>query len=108
MYDRLERSQIRRSYKGSSLFRALARETIPYWKQIVLEVLNETGVQPDDIFSPKRTRHVAHARQECFLRIRDRTSMSLPAIGRLFHRDHTTVLQGIRAAEARRSLRLAE
>lgn len=42
----------------------------------------------------------AHPRQEAML-IMHEAGYSMPRIGRFFHRDHTTVLHGIRAAKAR-------
>lgn len=107
MYDRLNESEIRARFIASHLLRQLVAENQPAWKMIVVDVCAETGVSMEEIFGSDRTRYVAHARQECFLRIRDATELSLPYIGRLFKRDHTTVLHGIRAAENRRSRRLS-
>jgi chromosomal replication initiation ATPase DnaA len=40
------------------------------------------------------------ARHHCWMVIRHTLDLSLPEIGQLWGRDHTTVLQGIRKAEA--------
>ena len=44
---------------------------------------------------------VAQARQDAMLEIRDTLGWSVKRIGRLFSRDHTTVLHSLRVAEAR-------
>jgi hypothetical protein len=46
-------------------------------------------------------RPVSHARQCAMLLARELTPHSLPVIGKLFHRDHTTIIHGINAAERR-------
>lgn len=71
-------------------------------KGIIEEVSNQTMIPVRDILSKKRDRPTAHARQLCFYRIRHECNYSLPAIGRLFDRDHTTVLHGIRQETKRR------
>lgn len=60
------------------------------------------GVDVNDVLSTKRDRVTAHLRQDIMRMIRDTTDLSLPQIGRLFGRDHTTVLHGITASEARK------
>ena len=62
-----------------------------------------TGLTLKDLRSPCRHRRIAWARQFCWLMIRQqRPDISLPAMGRFFHRDHSTIHYGIR--EARRRL----
>jgi hypothetical protein len=57
---------------------------------------------PLAVFQSKcRDRHVARPRQIAMLLSREMTPLSLPAIGREFHRDHTTVIHGIREAKKR-------
>ncbi len=46
----------------------------------------------DDLRGPNRSANVALARQIAMYLCRDLTELSLPKIGDLFHRDHTTVL----------------
>ena len=46
----------------------------------------------DDLISANRTASVALARQIAMYLLRDQTEMSLPRIGSLFGRDHTTVM----------------
>ena len=59
------------------------------------------GITRHQARSKSRTRDLAHPRQAAMLWLRNNTNLSLPEIGRLFDRDHTTVLHGIRAAEKR-------
>lgn len=62
------------------------------------------GLKPEDLTSKRHTRRFAWARHEAMAVIKDRFGLSLPRIGALFGgRDHTTVLSGIRAYEARRA-----
>ena len=49
----------------------------------------------------RMTRDVAWARQEAMWEMRTRTRHSTVVIGNLFNRDHTTVMHGVKAHEAR-------
>lgn len=69
-------------------------------RRIVQEVCAETGVSPQQILSPVRTRHIVRARQFAQWRIYREVGISLPAIGRMFDRDHTSVLHSIRRIDA--------
>ncbi|RZJ46271.1 MAG: hypothetical protein EON87_05250 [Brevundimonas sp.] len=71
-------------------------------REIVGGVANEHGLSLAEITGERRHRFIAWPRQEAMWRLYQHTSFSLPAIGRLMGgRDHTTVLHGIRAFEAR-------
>ena len=59
------------------------------------------GISREQARCKSRTRDLVHPRQAAMLWLRNNTNLSLPEIGRLFDRDHTTVLHGIRAAEKR-------
>ena len=54
--------------------------------------LKERSVTLEEIFGPGRTKRVAEARREVWIWMRSK-SMSFPEIGKLFNRDHTTVLK---------------
>jgi chromosomal replication initiation ATPase DnaA len=69
---------------------------------IVDRISMESGISVSDILSTKRPRPIAHARQDAMLAIREELGWSLPRIGRIFGRDHTTVKHGIEAAGERR------
>jgi hypothetical protein len=60
-----------------------------------------TMPRPVDRYAGLNTRPVSQARQAAMLLARELTPHSLPVIGKLFCRDHTTVLFGIRAAKKR-------
>ncbi len=56
------------------------------------------GISVADIMSSKRTFLVSAARHEAMGLVYQHTQMSLPGIGSLFNRDHTTVLHGMKRA----------
>lgn len=49
-------------------------------------------ITPDDIYSQNRAQAIALARQIAMYLCREQTNLSLPKIGQLFGRDHTTVM----------------
>ena len=48
-----------------------------------------------DLVSPCRKRQQSHARHVCFKLVREITGMSTTQVGRMFRRDHTTILHGL-------------
>lgn len=70
-------------------------------ESIINDYSRASGFTVEDLCSPKRTRAIAHVRQDCMLAIRRSTSLGLSQIGQFFNRDHTTVMHGIRASEKR-------
>jgi chromosomal replication initiator protein len=77
--------------------------SMPSWRFIVRYAALRHGVDDKDILGSSRVPKVSHARQEAMALVRSHTrNTSLPAVGRLFGRDHTTVLHSIRSYEARR------
>lgn len=60
------------------------------------------GVTTGEVYSPLRHRRIAKPRQMAYALARDLTGLSYPALGRLFRRDHTSLLYGYRVI-ARRS-----
>jgi chromosomal replication initiator protein len=70
--------------------------------QILKEVSQAYGVTINDLRGDSRLRHIARPRQIAYVRLRDETDLSLPAIGRIMgNRDHTTILYGIRETRKR-------
>jgi chromosomal replication initiator protein len=59
------------------------------------------GIRLGDWFGDNRHRSVAWPRQDFWRELRLTTDLTLPQIGRLFDRDHTTIIHGIRASERR-------
>jgi chromosomal replication initiator protein len=69
---------------------------------IIGEVAALYGMEPRAILGRRRTPVVVMARQHAYAEVKARRShLSLPAIGKAFGRDHTTILHGICAHEAR-------
>ena len=66
-------------------------------------IANTHGLTVDRFKARDRHREVAWPRQEVMLAAH-RAGYSMPQIGRFLGRDHTTVLHGIRQAEAREAL----
>ena len=60
--------------------------------KIFLAVYNKYGISKEDLFSPKRNKEIAVARHAAIYLIREITEMSLNNIAKIFHRDHTTIL----------------
>lgn len=54
------------------------------------------GVRKEDLYSEKRTNEIAFARQVAIYIIREVTNYSLPKIGAIFGKDHTTALYAIK------------
>lgn len=70
--------------------------------EIIARVAAETGIAVDAIKGEQRVAAIAQARQLAIWRVAGETELSLSEIGRLFHRDHTTVLHAIRVINQRR------
>ena len=58
-------------------------------------VAKKYDVTVEDIKGKRRTREIALARHVCIYIMRTVTDLSLPSIGKVFDRDHTTVLSSI-------------
>src|SRR5215207_1422575 len=78
---------------------------------IIAGVASEHDRTVDDLMSDSRVMLTAHARQEAMLRVYEQFSrfprdhkwgISMPWLGSLFRRDHSTVLHAVRVARVRR------
>ncbi len=69
--------------------------------KIFAAVLKKYNIRREDIVSGKRTKEIANARHVTVYVIRSVTDMSLPNIGKIIDRDHSTVLSSIEAIEKR-------
>lgn len=69
-------------------------------KRIMREVAQAHRVSVDDMIGPRKHRVVYQARREAMARIRDELGFSFPKIGRLFNRDHTSVLAACRGIKS--------
>ena len=71
----------------------------PQARAIMEVVARRHGLTLSALRAHDRSHHISRARHEAMYRVRQKTGLSLPAIGRLFLRDHTSVLHGIRRWE---------
>lgn len=67
----------------------------PTIREIQTRTADFCGVRLEDILSERRSGDVARARQIAMYAARIATRQSLPAIGRAFNRDHTTVMYAV-------------
>ena len=67
---------------------------------MVVDVAAEAGIPPAAILGPRRDKRTAQARQAVMYMAR-LDGHSLNDIGRVLSRDHTTIMHGIKAHEAR-------
>ena len=70
-------------------------------RQIAQQVCEVTGANYAAIMGPNRAAHLCRVREVIYY-IATREGFSLPQIGRVFGRDHTTILSGLRNEKARR------
>lgn len=78
---------------------ALARESvIEEAREIMLEVAKEHGVTVHQITSRAKFNYIVKPRWEIMRRLREELGLNLDVIGRVVHRDHSTVIYGLRRA----------
>lgn len=65
---------------------------------IVREVCEANDITRDEIFEKNRSKKLVIARGVIYDRIRKELGWSYPKIGKLFSKDHTTILHGVRLA----------
>lgn len=75
------------------------RRAVP---EIIADVLQHyPGISWDDIKGVRRTRDLIGPRQACVKAVyEERKDLSLPRIGRIFSRDHSTILHSVRKSHA--------
>jgi hypothetical protein len=66
----------------------------------VREIAAGYGVDVMDVLGKARTRRISQARQHAMRELRD-MGLTMPQIGMILHRDHPTILHGIRMAQRR-------
>ena len=69
--------------------------------KIFAAVYKKYNIKKEEIVSSKRTKEIANARHITVYVIRQITDMSLPNIGKIIERDHTTVLSSLDTIEKR-------
>lgn len=64
-------------------------------EKIFAAVYRKYGIKKEELVGIKRNKDIAQARHITIYLIRDITEMSLPNIGKIFDRDHTTIMASI-------------
>ena len=64
-------------------------------------IFTKYGVTKDELTGQKRTKEIVGARHIAIYLIRNTVEMSLPNIGKIFNRDHTTMMSSIENVEKR-------
>ncbi len=77
-----------------ALTELMARPTTLTVEEIVQEVASYYNLTPETLHGRKRSKKVALSRQIAMYLAREETQASLPQLGEIFGRDHTTVLYG--------------
>jgi chromosomal replication initiator protein len=62
---------------------------------IIEQAAQTCGLSVEDIVGEKKSRRLVIARHYAMNRVYYETNLSLPEIGRLFGRDHTTIIYGV-------------
>jgi chromosomal replication initiation ATPase DnaA len=70
-------------------------------RDIIAEVADEFLIFPSDIIAHKNKPKFVQARQKAMWRARHETSSSYLKLARIFKRDHSTVMYGVRCWEAK-------
>ena len=70
-------------------------------EKIFSSMYQKYGVKKEELISTKRTKEIALARHITIYIIREVTEMSLPNIGKIFNRDHSTIISSIETIERR-------
>lgn len=99
----MRRPMMSSNIRGKSVEAVLADLRAHELLELVEEVRRRRGVALHELCGRARSQNVAAARHELWWRIRHHPERcySLPEIGRLFGRDHTTVLHGLSAYQRR-------
>ncbi len=63
--------------------------------RIISMVSQHTGISEEEIKGKKRTKEIAMARHICIYMLRTQTELSFPSIGKIFGRDHSTIMYSI-------------
>jgi chromosomal replication initiation ATPase DnaA len=65
---------------------------------IIAQVCDRHGVAVEEVMGRSRFKRVCTARKEAYAMLREER-LSYPTIGRMFGRDHTTVVDGVQRYE---------
>lgn len=79
-------------------FKSVRRQQLSYSYRadlVIKRICDETGYTFEDLKSKGRKAHLAAARAKAMQEVHALGIMSFPAMGRLFERDHTTVMHAV-------------
>lgn len=65
-------------------------------RKIIAEVAAAYELTPDDLTGPRRHKHLMEPRWLAMRRIREELNYTFPQIGRLFNRDHSSIIWACR------------
>jgi len=77
------------------------REGDVFVREIIAEVADEFLIFPSDIVGYKRVSKIVQARHKAMYRARYETHSSYLKLARIFKRDHSTVIYGVKCWEAK-------
>lgn len=66
---------------------------------IISKICDQYGVNPEYMVIRKRTKELVFPRHLAMYVIKKRTGLPVTAIGKIFNRDHTTVIHAVRMIE---------
>ena len=69
--------------------------------RVFIAVTKKYGISREEMVGPKRNKEIANARHACIFLIRQVTDMSLPAIAKVFNRDHATIMSSLKNVDSR-------
>lgn len=78
---------------------AVEDQTSPHDLVVAFAKIKQVGLK--ELRGPSRRRPLVFYRQECMAMLRKKTGLSTTDIGRIFNRDHTTVLHSLQAVKRR-------
>lgn len=88
--------------KLESIISVIAPDSIPpdvLVDKIISVVAKKNGLRPEDLKSKKRQDNIAKARHVAIYIVRNLTPLPLQTIGKIFNRDHTTIMSSIEKVE---------
>jgi len=86
--------QLKDMFKGT-------KDTLPTTDTIIEETARYYTLTPEDLLSQSRSHDILFPRQIAIYLVRKLTNFTLKDIGKLFGRDHTTVMSSIKRVEAK-------
>ena len=81
-------------WKGDLVY--IPRPPVSEMREVLERVAARRRVSVNDIIGKSKLRHIAWARQSAYWHIRHETGASYPRIGKLFGRNASTILFGVR------------